>query len=844
MKNALRTALFYGVVIFTLLACRSVQADDATTQAGGVITRTFGNGALDHVKLETLPAESDRDVFEFSAQGGELNIRGSSAVAIASGFYQFVRQHELGIASWTGNRLDRSSPWPNTPVTRVATPYALRYYWNVVTFGYTTPYWTWDRWEKEIDWMALHGINMPLSPVGTEAIGTRVWKKLGLTQNEIDPFYTGPAHLPWQRMGNISKLDGPLSDAWNDDQIALQHQILDRERQLGMHPIGPAFAGFVPRALQRIYPDAKLTEFGWNGFAPEYKNHILSPTEPCFLDIGKLQVQEWEKEFGKCEYFLADSFNEMRLPTKTADETNALLEKYGDIVYRSIAAGDPDATWVLQGWIFINDPGTWTHDAFRSLLKNVPDDRMLILDEAIDYSAQPNGGRKTFQKYDGYFNKRWIAGYIPNMGGTTSDTGKLDFYARGVADCMASPGHGRLSGIGIVPEGIENNEVIYELIADTIWHDTPIDLSEWMKNYARSRYGPGTPASVDAAMETLHRGPYSKLIDHPHFSWQLSPGPGRQTADDAAYIPALEQLLAAAPQLKDAPLYQADVTELAAFAAGGYAERLLNQAIQLGELNDPAARRATADRALSLLNQIDQALSRHPTDRLDRWVNFARSHGTTPAEKDRYEANAKLLVTLWGKNGEISDYSERVWSGLIAGYYVPRWRSYFDSLEGVKTDRRAFEASWWQTPLKPVAPSSIDEIAAAEALLDACHQPLPISLQEVAKWTPPDMSTDWKTMDWPIHGTDLEPTTSIEFRYTSGACRLDIQSVKLLDGQEVLVTETHPGSTGQTNKNNRYLLKIPHGIDSGHAYTLRASVRTDGGTDSHGTIYVLEKAKN
>jgi alpha-N-acetylglucosaminidase len=149
-------------------------------------------------------------------------------------------------------------------------------------------------------------------------------------------------------MGNISKLDGPLSDAWNNDQIAPQHQILDRERGLGMHPIGPAFAGFVPKALQRIYPDAKLTEFGWNGFAPEYKNHILSPTEPCFLDNGKLQVQEWENEFGKCEYFLADSFNEMRLPTKTPDETNPLLEKYGDIVViRSLSL---KCTPVPPGW--------------------------------------------------------------------------------------------------------------------------------------------------------------------------------------------------------------------------------------------------------------------------------------------------------------------------------------------------------------------------------------------------------------------------------------------------------------------------------------------------------------
>jgi len=58
----------------------------------------------------------------------------------------------------------------------------------VVTFGYTTPYWDWARWEKELDWMALHGINMPLATVASEAIAERVWLKLGLSKSEIRDF--------------------------------------------------------------------------------------------------------------------------------------------------------------------------------------------------------------------------------------------------------------------------------------------------------------------------------------------------------------------------------------------------------------------------------------------------------------------------------------------------------------------------------------------------------------------------------------------------------------------------------------------------------------------------------
>lgn len=35
-------------------------------------------------------------------------------------------------------------------------------------------FWNWDRWEQEIDWMALRGINLPLAFVGQEAIFQRV----------------------------------------------------------------------------------------------------------------------------------------------------------------------------------------------------------------------------------------------------------------------------------------------------------------------------------------------------------------------------------------------------------------------------------------------------------------------------------------------------------------------------------------------------------------------------------------------------------------------------------------------------------------------------------------------
>ena len=78
--------------------------------------------------------------------------------------------------------------------------------------------------------MALYGVNMPLATVASEAIAERVWLRMGLTKEEIREFFTAPAHLPWHRMGNLNKWDGPLSDEWQEGQIAMQHKILARMR--------------------------------------------------------------------------------------------------------------------------------------------------------------------------------------------------------------------------------------------------------------------------------------------------------------------------------------------------------------------------------------------------------------------------------------------------------------------------------------------------------------------------------------------------------------------------------------------------------------------------------------
>ena len=37
-----------------------------------------------------------------------------------------------------------------------------------MTASYSSAFWDWRRWEREIDWMALHGVNLPLAFTGAQ----------------------------------------------------------------------------------------------------------------------------------------------------------------------------------------------------------------------------------------------------------------------------------------------------------------------------------------------------------------------------------------------------------------------------------------------------------------------------------------------------------------------------------------------------------------------------------------------------------------------------------------------------------------------------------------------------
>ncbi|MBN8456375.1 MAG: alpha-N-acetylglucosaminidase C-terminal domain-containing protein [Verrucomicrobia bacterium] len=807
---------------------------DSVAGARGVLARTLGPNAARSVTLTLDPSASE--TYRYQATGGKLAITGGSTAALCRGAYDYLRANKLGTVGWAGPRLRLSDRFPDAAETTGTSPFRIRHCYNVVTFGYTTPYWGWERWERELDWMAMHGYNMVMAPVATEAIALRVWKNMGLTDKEIAEAQTGPAHLPWQRMGNIRDMGSGLTESWHRDQIALQKKLLARMRELGIEPVIQGFAGFVPPGIKRLHPDVNLHVTHWNGGIPvSQRPVVMLPDSPLWARIGKAFITEWKKEFGDARYWLVDSFNELQLP-QTDQPPAVMLARYGKSTYDTIRAADPDGVWVLQGWMFNYQRNIWNTETVKSLVESVPPNDLLVLDYANDYN--PN-----WDDFGAFHGRSWVMGYVPNMGGKTAYTGKMDFYASQAAKTLASPAKGNLTGFTISGEGLENNEVLYELMSDTAWTTQPVHLDTWLPAYAANRYGSDDPVLADAWL-ALRRSVYSSFQDHPTFGWQaMNLGQG-SVYRDPRFVDAINLFLSKAGEHGKQPNYRDDALEMAALALGLRAEEWFVAAREAHGNGDTETFLKLVDEGLALLLNADRLLESHSLLRLQAWIDHARGHIGSPAEKDDWERNARQIVTVWGP--PVNDYSCRVWSGLIRDFYVPRLKAMTAAMaEGKPFNRHEWEARWVNgIGISPVERVADPAAQAAAWVKEAYQRQLPNTAAQgeiIGTWEPGLVTGEWKSVEWKITPEQLARLDGVRFQYTKGHHRLDIREASIVADGMVIATDRHDGQTGDFHRGNVYRFKLPKTIASNNTLVLRAGIRSLNGADSYGKVLILTR---
>ncbi|MFE3906420.1 alpha-N-acetylglucosaminidase [Streptomyces sp. NPDC059153] len=667
------------------------------------------------------------DYFTVSGTTGHVRVQGTSPAVLLSGinwYLKYTAEVDIGWPGDSTSKLPKRLPAPAGTVRQDASvPH--RFALNDTDDGYSGAYRNWASYEKQIDVLALHGVNEVFVQMGADAVYDDTFQEFGYTKKELTSWIPGPAHQPWWLMQNMSRFGGPVTEKLLDQRAALGRRITDRLRRLGMTPVLPGYYGTVPPGFTDRNPTGPVVpQGGWVGFErPDW----LDPRSEMFPKVAEAFYRHQRKLFGDSAMYKMDLLHEGGRPgdVPIGDAAKAVM--------KALQTAHPGATWVLLGWQ--NNPSTQLIDA-------VDKSKLFIVDGLAD---RYNG----LDREAAWHGAPYAFGTIPNFGGHTTIGANTTVWTTRFNEWRTKP-NSALQGIAYLPEGTGGNPVAYELFTELAWRTAPLDHPAWFADYAERRYGGADPHAAKA-WELLRTGPYST----PSGTWSESQDslftarPGLTVGTAASWSPssmrydattvrqALTELLQVAPDLRKSDAYRFDLVDVARQALANRSRTLLPQIKSAYEGKDLALYRQRTTEWKQDLALLDRLLATDRRFMLGPWLKDAKSWGSTDAERAAAEFDARSVLTTWGhrsgsESGGLRDYANREWSGLVSDFYAKRWMLYFDSLDtSLVTGQPPAAIDWferdnaWNREIKsyPVKPTG-DPVALAETVRAALAAPV------------------------------------------------------------------------------------------------------------------------
>lgn len=454
----------------------------------------------------------------------------------------------------------------------------------------------------------------------------------------------------------------------------------------------------------RLHPEANVTRLGpWAHFNCSFScSYVLDPRDPLFLQIGSLYLSQVVKQFGTDHIYNTDTFNEMTPPSSDPVYLSAISRS----VFASMTAGvfqsldhiclfdffslnfphifsrlpvDPEAVWLMQGWLFFSDAAFWKPPQIRALLHGVPLGRMIVLD--LFAETEP-----VFSYTESFYGQPFIWCMLHNFGGNNGFFGTVESINSGPFKALSLK-NSTMVGIGMTPEGIEQNPVIYELMSELAWRKEPVNLTKWVSLYTVRRYG-SMHESLSAAWKLLFGSVYNCTVPHykNHNHSPLVRRPSFNMNTDLWYDPAdlfeaWRLFMEAAPSLMSKETFRydlVDVTRQVLQDLATYFYQDIRDAFHSKKM--PELLTSGGVLVYDLLPELNRLLNSERNFLLGSWLEQAQSFALDEPEAQLYDMNARNQLTLWGPSGEILDYANKEWGGLMEDYYAQRWSLFVQTL--------------------------------------------------------------------------------------------------------------------------------------------------------------------
>ncbi|GGA24683.1 alpha-N-acetylglucosaminidase [Dyella nitratireducens] len=682
------------IAILALLTARASAAHSFDTRPEQAVLARLLPQQAQQFELGNLPSANRHERFRIASDNGHIQVQGSTPSALLFGVNWYLKYIAHVQISPNGDRVG-AAPFPlPTTVIEKATPYPYRYALNENVDGYTSPYWDWPRWQREIDVLALSGINAVLIERGTDSVLYQTFRDAGYSDKEVRAWITQPAHQNWQLMGNLCCYNGPISTALMQKRAASAQTIIARLRELGITPVLPGFYGIVPADFQRKFPKAHVIPQGeWAGFT---RPGWLDPRDPMFAKLAASFYRHQRELFGDSSVYDMEVFQEggeagdVPVPDAARDVQNALL------------AAHPGARWMMLAW---------QGNPRQDLLTGVDRKNLLIID--IDHDRVPRDNRqKDFQDAPFLFGGIWEFGGRTTLGANT----------RNITERLQRLGriNNNMAGTAVFTEGMDTNPFAFDLFTEMAWRSEPVDLAAWTTDYVQRRYGVADPHALAAWNVLLHTA-YDIRIDPVDFNSERdaaqeslfnaqpsltanrasnwSPEAMRYSAQ--TFKQALPEMLQVVPALRSSETYQYDLVDIARQTLANESRLLLPQIKAAYDSKDRPRFETLTQRWLQCMDLQDQLLATNPFFLVGNWLAQVQPWASSPEERARLDYDMRSLMTTWGdrkasEGASLHDYGNKDWAGLTRDYYRLRWQTYFQSLdEALRTGKPPKAINWF-----------------------------------------------------------------------------------------------------------------------------------------------------
>lgn len=614
-----------------------------------------------------------------SGSAGHIEVAATSNVAALFGVNWYLKYEAHLQISTNGDQLAFSGqlPAPATPIEKT-TCYPLRYALNENTDGYSTPYWGWDRWQREVDVLAASGVNAILVERGMDAVLDATFRDFGYSDAEIRRWITQPAHQNWELMGNLCCFDEPISRQLLDRRVRSARRIVGRLHQLGITPVFPGFYGLVPVDFAQRHPGAHVVQQGsWNGFR---RPGWLDPRDPLFASVAASFYRHQREIFGDSTIYDMELFQEGGTPGSVP------VAPASHAVQQALLRAHPDALWLTLAWQSNPSP---------QLLSAVDRNHMLIVD--LDQGRTPRDDRERDFMGAGY-----LFGGLWDFGGRTTLGANLYDYAVRLPEMGRRPGS-RMEGTALFSEGLDNNPAAFDLFTEMAWRDKPVDRIAWSGEYARRRYGLDDPHARRAwkiLMQTAYGSRADGVSDHgerdapPESLFDAQPSLNARSAslwspDSLRYNPAqfstaLTELLQVDPRVRGLATYRYDVVDVARQTLANWSRKELPEIRDAFDGYDQARLHRLEGQWLAMMDLQEKLLATDSCFMVGPWLAAVAPWAGDARERWRLDYDARSILTTWGdrtaSEAGLRDYGNKDWAGLTRDYYRRRWQIYFDDL--------------------------------------------------------------------------------------------------------------------------------------------------------------------